>query len=211
MGVTLTCARCGAAALSSYKFCSACGGPLGVDKVLGETEDARANLPEAERAVNSKLISCSACGHTIALDAATCPSCGAKNTWLHPAVTKFLTMNFDQLPAFRYYHGSTFVRGECETDKSKSVFKLMHVGLVIMLLALVLLFISMTLAMILLVIGTALSVVAQVWDGPSPKYHTYFSADFSSGTLEWKSDDDLHWAPIKKFFIGSFAAPAIVG
>ena len=67
----------------------------------------------------SKLISCSACSHSIAFNAEACPSCGAQNTFVHPGVQAFLSAA-DRLPMrFTYRHTRVAVTGETAVPQSK--------------------------------------------------------------------------------------------
>jgi hypothetical protein len=153
------------------------------------------------QSATTKLMPCTTCGRQIALDASTCPGCGARNTWVHPVIKAFIDNAGNlEVPPFTFVHAATQVNGTCETNKTRSTFQLMHVGLVFGFIALLALFISPALSAVLTVICVALVILGMIIQGPSNQFHTSFTADFSSGSLKWSSDNDQHWAPVRAFF-----------
>ena len=49
------------------------------------------SVPDAVPPFSRRLIACAtSAAHRIAIDAESCPSCGAKNTWVHPEIKRFL-------------------------------------------------------------------------------------------------------------------------
>jgi len=59
---------------------------------------------DEEEEDNPHLTACPACGRSIAKEAATCPSCGAPNKWVHPEIVRFFNVirTFDFPPSVRF-------------------------------------------------------------------------------------------------------------
>lgn len=147
----------------------------------------------------TKLIPCAACGDEIATSARSCPKCGAENTWLHPVVKSFLTKpaRYDS-PEHEFRYNSTQISGWCEKAKTRSSFKLMHIGLAVCLFSLIVILISPGLASFLLLIGVGLTIFGQLRQGPGLDFQHEFRADFSNDSFQWWCDDNAFWEPVRK-------------
>ncbi|MCL4809747.1 MAG: DUF4431 domain-containing protein [Thermoanaerobaculia bacterium] len=141
----------------------------------------------------SKLISCSTCSHALAFSADACPTCGAQNTYVHRGVQAFLAAN--QFPMrFTYRHTRLAVTGETADPQSK-VLAMSGVLMALMALsgAAVFFFDAATEWLTVSVVAMALLVAVAPFLRNRGKR---FMADFSSGALEWQSDDDKFWLPV---------------
>ena len=148
-----------------------------------------------------KLIPCSTCSHSIAFSADACPACGAQNTYVHPGVQAFLAAA-DQLPVrFRYHHTRLAVTGETADPQSK-VLAISGVLMSAMALSMAAVFFFDAATRWLTVSVVAMALLAAV--APFLRNRgKRFTADFSSGALEWQSDDDKFWLPVWRVFSGA--------
>ncbi|HQP88857.1 MAG TPA: hypothetical protein PLL76_21590 [Thermoanaerobaculia bacterium] len=142
----------------------------------------------------SKLISCSACSHSIAFNAETCPSCGAQNTFVHPGVQAFLSAA-DRLPMrFQYRYTGLRIVGETADPQSKI---LAVGGVVTAMMALSIAAVFVLGASTTFLFGSVVAMALLVAVAPFVKSRgKRFTADFSSGELAWWSDDDKFWLPV---------------
>ena len=67
----------------------------------------------------ANLITCPACGKTIAPAAKVCPGCGNPNTYVHPEIQRFMDArtSFQQMPQFNYKMDGFILSGSAVREK----------------------------------------------------------------------------------------------
>jgi len=151
----------------------------------------------------AKWTTCGTCEKQIAIDAATCPACGALNKYVHPCVARFMNeeVRFAEMPRFAATHDKFRVMGQMDNPKTTKSLKTMQIGLIVGLVAIVLCFLDMGWGVSMMLIAVGIGAFGQIRGGVDTNTQLRFQADFSSGRLNWLSDDDKIWAPVKAFFM----------
>jgi len=148
-----------------------------------------------------KLIPCSTCSHSLAFSADACPACGAQNTYVHPGVQAFLAAANELPVRFRYHHSRLAVVGETADPQSK-VLAVVGVLMSVMVVSMAAGFFFEVATKWLVVSGVAMALLGAVVPFLRNRGKR-FTADFSSGTLEWQSDDDKFWLPVWRVVSGA--------
>jgi hypothetical protein len=162
----------------------------------------------------NKMIDCSACGKQISVEAATCPSCGAPNKWVHPSIERFLRQKDTTGTSKPFTFASDRLRVYGETKKAMPWF--ISIPAFLILLALIgvdsfLRYYQEWASGIapggywtrLLVIGVITLVGQQVLSYFFAKQKT-FRMDFETDV--WTSNDDEFWKPVKDILLGKQGA-----
>lgn len=160
---------------------------------------SRATPPACPR--QGQLISCLRCGQQIAPDAETCPRCGARNTWLHPEIERFVKSaeQFEHMPQFRCRYKGFLLAGSAERNKGRAA--LASTGMSIMTIGLILLFFMPHIGMTLAGIGMLIYLISSLGGSPTKQeVLTEFELDFGTVPPRWKSDDEEFWKDIRTFF-----------
>ena len=143
---------------------------------------------------NEKLTNCESCDKLIAISAENCPSCGVKNSWIHPKIKYFLNIK-DSIAEdkFNYTHGTNALNCYRTKENIKYQFKFMHFGLFVCLIALLILYIDMKLASMVLCLGVGISVFGQIIGGVNTEYDNYITFTFEGESTIYESNDHSKW------------------
>lgn len=143
---------------------------------------------------NGKLTNCESCGKLIAISAENCPSCGAKNSWIHPKIKYFLNIK-DKISEdkFNYTHTTNTLRCYRTKENIKYQFKFMYFGLAVTLIALPIFYIDMELAGMALCLGVGISVFGQIIGGVNIEYNNYITFTFEGDSIIYESNDHTKW------------------
>ena len=147
--------------------------------------------------VAKSLVACSSCAKEIALSASTCPSCGARNTYVHPKIAAFEEIDFD-VPDFDYKKTGVTVVGATEPTHKKYI----KIGVGVAFVCGVFLPFTPLAGLSVLGVLIGMGLFAYGIYLSSQNTSESFKVDFSTGQAVWKSTDDHLWAPVKKHFMG---------
>ena len=193
-GHTLPCPNC-AKKVSVPGATDASDAGQDVYPLAGESQD-----------VSSTLITCSACGHSIAKTAAACPRCGARNEWVHPELQRFLNSarSVELGASWQWAHNQTAVWGTASPDvEERGGAKGISVGMTLFGVGVLLLFlgpIGWAIAGLLIPIGLFLALAGSLLCKRSDyvvKIPT-FRVDFAGPSPRWESNDDEFWKPLRQ-------------
>lgn len=133
------------------------------------------------------LISCNTCGKQIAASAETCPSCGAKNKFIHPRIQDFLNKkNSLDIAEFDYWHNSHTLHGK--RDKDQVGLKVMGGGIIAVIAGTFTFGFLSVLGLVAMAVGLGMSLFSK-----SPE----FVADFSVDPPKWSTNNEEFWKPVK--------------
>ena len=175
---------------------------LGERKMTAEIPTVASEVPQ--------LLQCSACTHAIAPSAASCPKCGAMNTYEHPKITSMKRLRLDEKVGFDYEATSLVVEGKMHSSTELfgilpflSILAAIVVGFFGGLLSFsgLLLAAAQLLCGFLFIAGMAgigVFILKLIFGRPADT----FRIEFVSGSPVWTSTNDQAWAPVKKHFLG---------
>lgn len=152
----------------------------------------------------ANLIACNSCDSKIAKSAATCPSCGAANTWIHPEIERFRARVSELPPVGATYRWtSTEIAGMGPASRGAAMRVL--TAAVVVLAAGTVLGQAWLLGIggILLAVGAAMSVLLRGSAIPQCRM------DFSTDPPRWESNDEKYWAPLRRSLDDRDTAEAI--
>ena len=151
-----------------------------------------------------EFIECETCKKELASTAAACPSCGARNEWIHPKIRRLLEAGRSgkvttPRPA-EFFHDRVSVWGRAPGSRMRSF--LLWAGLAVVLSAFTpigdLSSLEEQAQSMLIRLGLLLLIVsgaARLLLGPNREKE--FRADLASDPLGWQSNDDRFWQPIR--------------
>jgi len=209
---TIPCPACSELILPVAKKCKHCGEWI-------EKLSQQPALKTSRGTVSSTvgLIACQSCGKQIAQSADNCPNCGAKNSFEHPAVTSFkrrAQSGFEGVKSYTYITTQTSVKG---------LGNIPTIGATIGLLPLLGGLWSLWFAAFRLCgdcpVKSAWQYEAYLAGGADAfgffgwigviggglmiglsKKEVSFEARIENNRLDWKSNNDEYWKPIRDFF-----------
>lgn len=133
------------------------------------------------------LISCNTCGKQLAATADTCPSCGAKNTFVHPKIQDFLNKSDSlNIEKFDCQHNSHVLQGK--RDKQMIGLNIMGIGVIGLGIGFFTFSLLSALGLIAMLVGLAIQLFSK-----SPE----FVVDFSTDPPRWETNDEDFWKPVK--------------
>jgi ribosomal protein S27E len=147
--------------------------------------------------VDRPLMPCSACGQSVAREAAACPSCGKPNHWTHPQIRRFLRQKhqFESTPHLQAQGKGYVLVGRSTRDKGFTDHVARAVGSVGF-------FGPATLRGVGKIVAFSVGAgylsrfLSQV-AGPNGQA---FTIDFRTTPPAWNSTDDYYWAEVMEFF-----------
>ena len=149
-------------------------------------------LPVKEEEV-SPLTPCTACGRSIAKEAATCPNCGAPNKWFHPEIVRFYQSisEFEFGPSVQFTY-EKFVLCGVDQRAHKDAQSLANLAGSFGVIA------PMNLSGLATIVGVR---AGQEWANEwARKKIKAFRIDFTHSPPSWSSTDDAYWRDVMDFF-----------
>ncbi len=148
--------------------------------------------------VKPSLVPCRTCGREISIEAATCPSCGAPNKWIHPKIEHFLTVKDSTgvTQPFTFNYEKLKISGKTEKKVPRWI---LWISILLFLLLFIPIALLGTVGLAFGPIGLVAAVVVAlvfrfIVQAVFAKNKT-FSMDFQSNS--WISNDDEFWRPVK--------------
>lgn len=189
----IPCTECGNQVSDKAEMCPKCGNPI---------SSAAMDKPASQKPPNaggeSSLIECRSCQQPMAKSASNCQSCGARNEWIHPMISKFVEAVGTSYtgPEFHYEHDSTELWGHVE--KWGAGQKLMLFSLAIGLVGLLItIFLSLAYGVALIGLAAVLQGVGLIMTLLSKDSAKEFHVEFMEGEFNWTSNDEVFWRPLR--------------
>ena len=160
--------------------------------------------------IKGGMLQCRTCSHSLSVDAAICPCCGAPNNWLHPAIERFRdsisTLNFLPEKSLVFWKGNR-VWGTGSQKYPKSLTHPVKWGPRVMISSFILWmvfwrFAPYWAAILLLIsfIGFLGTMVGMFLAAVSSDQVVNFDLDFSYMPPRWSCNNESYWADVRKFF-----------
>ncbi len=144
---------------------------------------------------NGNLIACSTCGVQIAKSASSCPSCGARNTWVHPEILRFQTRVSELPPAGATYGWtSTVITGMGPANRGATM-RVLSAAIVVLAAGTI-----FGQAWLLSIGGILMAVACAMMVLLRDKGIPQCRMDFSTDPHAWSSNDESYWAPLRGYF-----------
>lgn len=148
--------------------------------------------------ITPSLSPCRSCNHKISIEAASCPSCGAPNKWIHPRIEHFLTIKDSTgvTEPFTFVYEKLKISGKTEKTIPR---RILWLSIILFLCVLIPVGLLGTVGLALGPIGILpvfiVAIVLRFALQAIFAKNKTFTMDFQNHT--WTSNDDDFWNPVK--------------